>query len=1052
MIKSYIFLLAIFIGINLQAQVTSKYKYKDKDYWVYPFRLEYQDEIPQAPFALPDGDYIVFHTYFFKNKGVLKKKKVLADTALPSAFITIKNGTVNGPATIYNYEGRGVYLKSKKKERIHTGNYTNGLKEGPWRTTMRDGSYFVDEYQGDLQNGYSLEYDKNKRLIAKKKYNHGDIIDTVFYYYPTGQIQSCYDFCSYSEQDNSYDIYNRIFKSMSIIPRTAGKTFYKEYDLSGKIMANYKFTNRVIMPFDSLSKNNRACIITKLNQDTVNPLIKVTYRQYYTGKRRDRKRYGYYDKTVTEEFYRNNVKYKEVQTYTFDEKLKPSVSSKYYYELDTTLSPEIPQILEIDSSYSVSRQFFIPKYKFTYKDDGTIRIVNIDETKKIIYMTDTISSYSREKDFVEKMYVANDSSYFRAMRYAPFYKKMFITRENFPETETYMGRVENYNEEVYDAISELDEEAYNRFSEYTISHTLYKDEKPFTGRAEIRSGYFYFNPQKNDTLPVLFESGQNKRSKGAVVNGKKQGVWEELENRDFNGHIYRKKQRKLKNFKEDYFKNPSGFGSYVVMPYQNGFKNGSAIEYSYEYKSNMRSYIYPEKKRKAVVDTLWKKNLSASKKYFIYKSTELSFKNDTLHGPYKSYYDDGKLALSVFFDMGRPDGDFVRYDKGGKIIAKGHFDKGKLSGDFVRYQESEDGFEEMITLLGNALKDLEKELGQDVSKVFEEEKQKNNLHSRELSARFENNQLVDTLYFYGVDDKPFMSFGFNHDTVLFKKQFFDGAQIKEELLFSKASKYVIDERILESTNYIDIINSGQDMSFRNIETQYRSYYDNGQLLAVGNIVAGNPQGEWKFYNVNGTLVHQIVFADSVIKLPGAEKGVDISGMYTGYYSNGKLRAKGYLKDIELNYDCFTKQDKPDLDFYVIDFYDITGKQTIVNGSGYYNKYDENGLRISTGMLNNCIEDSVWKYYTPEQKLTEIGMFIDGKRDGIWYEGDLEGINFEDGACFDMNDAYAVKAYERKRKELEFTKIYYRKGIVEKRTHFRSDMNKTQDNFNYYGDF
>lgn len=1050
MIKSYIFLLSICIGISLQAQVTGKYHYKGKEYWVYPFRLEHQNEIPQAPFALPDGEYIVFHTYFFKNKGVFKKKQVLADTALPSAFITIKNGTVNGPVTIYNYEGRGSYLKPKKKERIHTGNYINGLKEGPWKTVMSDGSYYIDEYKGDLQNGYSVEYDRNKKLNLKRKYDHGDIVDTVFNYFSNGRLMSYYDFCPYSEQDNAYDIYNRIFKSMSIIPRTAGKTFYKEYDQSGKIIADYKFTNRVIMPFDSLTKNNRAVIVTKLNQDTLNPLIKVTYRQYYSGKRRDRKKYGYYHKTVTEEFYRNDIKYKEVETYTFDKKSKPSVSSKYYYELDTTLSPEIPQVFEIDSSYTVSRQYFIPKYKFTYKDEGTGRIVKIDEAKKIIYMTDTVSSYTGAKDFIEKMYVANDSGYRRTMRYMPLYMKTFITRENFPETEPYMGQTEGYNEEIYEAISEFNEESYDRFSELTWSHTLYKNEKPFTGRAEVTSNYFYFNPQKNDTITGLFESGQNKRSKGTVVNGKKQGIWEELESRDT--YIYRKKQRQLKNYKADYFKNPFGFGSYYVMPYQNGYKNGAAIEYSYEYKSNMRSYIYPEKKRKAIIDSLWKKNLSSSKKYFIYKATEMSFKNDTLHGPYKSYYDDGKLALSVSFDMGRPDGDLVRYDKSGNVIVKGHFNQGKLDGEFVRYQESGGFDEEMLAILGNALKDLEKQLGQDVSKVFEEDKQKNKLHSRELSARFENNKLVDTLYFYGLDDKAFMSFGLNQDTVLFKKQFFDGAQIKEELVFSKASKYVIHERILESTNYIDIINSGQDLSFRNIEAQYRSYYDNGQLLAEGNIVAGNPQGEWKFYNVNGTLVHQIVFADSVIKLPGAEKGVDVSGMYTGYYSNGKVRAKGYLKDMELNYDCFTKQDKPDLDFYVLDFYDITGKQTVMNGTGYYNKYDENGVRISTGQLKNCVEDSVWKYYTPEQKLTEIGMFVDGKRDGVWYEGDLEGINFEDGACFDMNDTYAVKAYERKRKELEFTKIYYRKGIVEKRTNFRSDMNKTQDLFYNYGDF
>lgn len=244
--------------------------------------------------------------------------------------------------------------------------------------------------------------------------------------------------------------------------------------------------------------------------------------------------------------------------------------------------------------------------------------------------------------------------------------------------------------------------------------------------------------------------------------------------------------------------------------------------------------------------------------------------------------------------------------------------------------------------------------------------------------------------------------------------------------------------------------SGND-EITKAEAEYRSYYENGQLLAEGKIARGYPGGDWKFYNINGTLVHQINFTDTTILLPGAVKSIEVSGFYTGYYGNGKLRCRGYLDNISLSYDCFVKQDKPDLDFYVMDFYDIEGRQLVSGGNGYLVKYDENGLRMAAGKLVNCREDSLWKYYTPEQKLTKIGNYVHQKKDGVWYDGDLEGINFEDGACFDQNNAYEMEEYKRKRKELKINKTVYVNGMPGKRTSFSSDLNKTPPSRSYGSD-
>jgi antitoxin component YwqK of YwqJK toxin-antitoxin module len=227
-----------------------------------------------------------------------------------------------------------------------------------------------------------------------------------------------------------------------------------------------------------------------------------------------------------------------------------------------------------------------------------------------------------------------------------------------------------------------------------------------------------------------------------------------------------------------------------------------------------------------------------------------------------------------------------------------------------------------------------------------------------------------------------------------------------------------------------------------INAHYVNYYDNGQLLSEGNIVDGYLFGAWKFYNINGTLIHEVVFNDTTIALPNDTNLISITGFYKGYYANGIKRCEGYLSNLDLDYDCFTKQDKAVLDFYVLDFFDINGKQTIKQGNGYFVKYDPNGVRISSGKLVNCREDSLWSYYTPEQKLTETGAYILGKKDGVWYSGDLEAINFEDGACFDLQNKFEAKEYEEKRKELTIEKRIYDHGKIISSSEFYSNTNKT----------
>ncbi len=306
---------------------------------------------------------------------------------------------------------------------------------------------------------------------------------------------------------------------------------------------------------------------------------------------------------------------------------------------------------------------------------------------------------------------------------------------------------------------------------------------------------------------------------------------------------------------------------------------------------------------------------------------------------------------------------------------------------------------------------------------------------------FKNNYIKDSLIFYQINDKPDIAIYTKNDTLLSKKIFYETGILKEVFQFTNNSNYVIKKEIIESESFIHIIEGLNSNESQLINGHYKNYYDNGQVLSEGTIAHGNLEGPWRFYAINGALVHDVVFTDTTIVLPNNSDTAAITGFYKGFYTNGNKRCEGYLSDIDLDYDCFTKQDKANVKYYTLTFFDINGKQTIKNGNGFYYRYDDKGLPLETGKLINCKRDSLWKFYNPDKRLEAIGNYKLDKKDGIWYEGDLEGINFEDGACFDLTDKNAKKMFETMSKKISVVKIIYKDGNRISSQLFKSDLNR-----------
>ena len=431
-----------------------------------------------------------------------------------------------------------------------------------------------------------------------------------------------------------------------------------------------------------------------------------------------------------------------------------------------------------------------------------------------------------------------------------------------------------------------------------------------------------------------------------------------------------------------FFKHPDNARRFIEQHYKNGMKEGTCMEYS---QFNPKSMDYRSKEP-----------------VIIYKQFETEYTRDTLNGSYKEFHENNRLKKETHFAMGAIDGVYKEYTNNGQLFKTIHYTKGKLDGSYIRYYDNR------------------------VS----------------CYANFRNNLLCDSLVYYFYEGGTESKILARNDTLLKKMSYFDNGKLKELIEFSKQSSGLFSIETINSENYITNLRSSGDATQRNTQALYKNYYDNGQLLSEGQIKNSDLSGVWKFYSITGAIIHEVNFADTMVTLPNSTESIDISGFYTGYYSNGNKRCTGYIKDIELSYDCFTKQDKADLDFYPLDFFDINGKQTLKNGNGYFIKYDANGLRAASGKLVNCREDSLWKYYTPEQKLEETGFFVNNKKDGVWYKGSLEGTNFEDGACFNMDNPEEVKAFEQKRKDLQITRTIYKNGKTIEKTRFDSNLNKT----------
>jgi antitoxin component YwqK of YwqJK toxin-antitoxin module len=174
--------------------------------------------------------------------------------------------------------------------------------------------------------------------------------------------------------------------------------------------------------------------------------------------------------------------------------------------------------------------------------------------------------------------------------------------------------------------------------------------------------------------------------------------------------------------------------------------------------------------------------------------------------------------------------------------------------------------------------------------------------------------------------------------------------------------------------------------------EFIMYYEDGTMLAKGNYVNTEMDGDIYFYNENGVLFNVINYTLGVLKSKyeyfesGQIKSINnyendlLNGEFKEYYESGKIKYHYYYKDNKHHGE----------------------------GKTYY----ENGNLQAKGNLIEGKNDGLWQYFYENGTLKSMGNLIEGKQDGLWkYHYDNASLAAE--IVYKNGEIVSQKEYDRK---------------------------------------
>ena len=168
-----------------------------------------------------------------------------------------------------------------------------------------------------------------------------------------------------------------------------------------------------------------------------------------------------------------------------------------------------------------------------------------------------------------------------------------------------------------------------------------------------------------------------------------------------------------------------------------------------------------------------------------------------------------------------------------------------------------------------------------------------------------------------------------------------------------------------------------------VDGKVTSYYENNTIKEIRTYVNGRVE-DFKNFDESGNLHMESINIDS------------LNSKIITYYKNGNIQTLSYYKRLNTKiprrestlgeYILFYKNENIYLEGYKdssgmnqINSWDKEGKQTLINGNGFYSTlYKESGELKSKGSVKNGKLDKIWIYYNQDGSIQKEETYKDGE--------------------------------------------------------------------------
>jgi len=401
------------------------------------------------------------------------------------------------------------------------------------------------------------------------------------------------------------------------------------------------------------------------------------------------------------------------------------------------------------------------------------------------------------------------------------------------------------------------------------------------------------------------------------------------------------------------------------------------------------------------------------------KNYEYVSKDDELDGELNIYYPNGKLKEKTFYKSGKLQGESKGYYANDKPAFEYRYYDGKYDGAYKRFYENgnlkEEGTYKLDKLVGETVSYFEDGTVSD-RLVYDEEGKKNGKYIE-----------------YDRDGIKFLEFEYKKGNIVGYKN------------FDKSGKIVKED------------------SQKGGDFYYTSMFADGELRSEGLYnIRGGSEGEWKFYDYNGTLKSTVKYKDDLREgeyvsyyangavyqkstyNKGNENGPSTAwyrngkysqlgwmnegsteGEWLNFYQNGTVRnrlyflfdgqngwQKYYAVDGKLDYEIFYKNGILLRTVYYDSSGTILGDNNYADSSGLFKKFHPNKqLALEAAYVNGEAHGPFTWYYANGQVETK-GQFVNGERHGNWTHYYLDGVVSQTNAYFYGDFHGPMKRYHK----------------------------------------